>query len=524
MSDFTDCIILVTGAASGIGAATATRLAEGGAKKLILADRDEDRLRDFAFSLPCERQMLIGDVTDEALWAEADLTGLTHALVNAGIGAGGPIESLSFAEWRRVLSINLDGVFLTLQAAMRAIRAGGDGGAIVLTASAAGLKAEPGIAAYGASKAAVIHLARIAAKEGAPDKIRVNSIAPGGVETPIWSNLGLLPRPDRIHRQRGGGLRSHGRHGHAARALCQAGGDRRADRVFAVGQSELHDRCLPGQRRGLYALKQESSRRKPGPMNSVVRKVASAVLFLTLLSCGAEDDPTAAVPAHAISSACEQRRFEGSAFTLCRYDPARHDIALFTGSRSMEALEAPLGPRAASLRFAMNAGMYDDDGAPIGLYIAEGRQLRAINRRAGAGNFHLLPNGVFIVAANGRAAVMKSADYDPASRPLWATQSGPMLVIDGNLHPAFAPDGDSLHIRNGVGVDRAGIAWFAISDEPVSFGRFARLFRDALGCRNALFLDGAVSSLWDRPAGRRDSYSSLGPLVAVFARTGQETE
>ena len=189
MSDFTDCIALITGAASGIGAATATRLAQSGAKKLILADLDEDRLRDFAFSLPCERQLIVGDVTDERLWAEADLTGLTHGLVNAGIGAGGPIESLSFADWRRVLSVNLDGAFLTLQAAMRAIRAGGEGGAIVLTASAAGVKAEPGIAAYGASKAAVIHLARIAAKEGAPDKIRVNSIAPGGVETAIWTNL-----------------------------------------------------------------------------------------------------------------------------------------------------------------------------------------------------------------------------------------------------------------------------------------------------------------------------------------------
>ena len=114
--------------------------------------------------------MLIGDVADETLWADADLTGLTHAVVNAGIGAGGPIEELSFAEWRRVMSVNLDGAFLTLQAAMRAIRAGGQGGAIVLTASAAGLKAEPGIAAYGASKAAVIHLARIAAKEGAPTR------------------------------------------------------------------------------------------------------------------------------------------------------------------------------------------------------------------------------------------------------------------------------------------------------------------------------------------------------------------
>jgi NAD(P)-dependent dehydrogenase (short-subunit alcohol dehydrogenase family) len=189
MPDFTDSIALITGAASGIGAATAARLANDGARKLILVDLDEDRLRDFAFSLPCERQVLIGDVADEAFWNEADLTGLTHALVNAGIGAGGTIEDLSFADWRRVLSVNLDGAFLTLQAAMRAIRATGAGGGIVLTASAAGIKAEPGIAAYGASKAAVIHLARIAAKEGAAAGIRVNAIAPGGVETPIWSGL-----------------------------------------------------------------------------------------------------------------------------------------------------------------------------------------------------------------------------------------------------------------------------------------------------------------------------------------------
>src|SRR4029453_649915 len=172
----------------GSGPPPAPRLAAGGARKLILADRDEDKLRDFAFSLPCERQMMIGDVADEELWASADLTGLTHACVNAGIGAGGPIEELAFAEWRRVMAINLDGAFLTLQAAMRAIRSTG-GGAILLTASAAGVKAGPGIPAYGASKAAVIHLARIAAKEGAAAGIRVNAIAPGGVETDIWKSV-----------------------------------------------------------------------------------------------------------------------------------------------------------------------------------------------------------------------------------------------------------------------------------------------------------------------------------------------
>jgi len=190
MPSFQDSIILITGAASGIGAATATSLAGKGAKKLILVDLDEEKLADFAFSLPCERQVMIGDVADEQLWANADLTGLTHAVVNAGIGAGAAIDETSFDEWRRIMSANLDGAFLTLQAAMRAMK--GSGGSIVLTASAAGIKAEPNIAAYGASKAAVIHLARIAAKEGAAGGIRVNAIAPGGVETPIWNGTAFF--------------------------------------------------------------------------------------------------------------------------------------------------------------------------------------------------------------------------------------------------------------------------------------------------------------------------------------------
>ena len=190
MPDFTQAIVLITGAASGIGAATATRLAEAGARKLILLDRDEDKLRDFAFTLPCERQIMIGDVADEEMWQRADLTGVTHALVNAGVGSGGPIAELDYAEWRRVLSVNLDGAFLTLRAAMRAMQ--GNGGSIVITASVAGLKAEPGMGPYAASKAAVIHLARVAAKEGFASGIRVNAIAPGGVETPIWRSVEMF--------------------------------------------------------------------------------------------------------------------------------------------------------------------------------------------------------------------------------------------------------------------------------------------------------------------------------------------
>lgn len=187
MPDFSDATILITGAASGIGAATARLLAEMGAARLILADRDGIALSRVAAALPCPHLSLVGDVTDEDLWREADLTGLTHALVNAGIAEGQPIIDTSFEAWRRVLSVNLDGAFLTLRAAMRAMQ--DRGGAIVLTASVSGVKANPGTAAYGASKAALIHLAKIAAAEGAPQRIRVNAIAPGGVETPIWRTL-----------------------------------------------------------------------------------------------------------------------------------------------------------------------------------------------------------------------------------------------------------------------------------------------------------------------------------------------
>jgi uncharacterized protein YigE (DUF2233 family) len=248
-----------------------------------------------------------------------------------------------------------------------------------------------------------------------------------------------------------------------------------------------------------------------------------AVLVAALALSGCRDAaPAPRAPAPAIvETACQQRRFEGSAFTVCRYDRRRDEAALFLDGRrgrlrSLAALEAELGPRGRRLRFAMNAGMYDSSGGPIGLYVAEGVERHAINRRSGPGNFHMLPNGYLEIAADGRVAIRTAAAWNPARRPRWATQSGPMLVVNGALHPAIQPNGQSLHVRNGVGVANESTAWFVISDEPVSFGRLARLFRDELGCANALFFDGTVSSLWDRPAGRQDGYSNLGPMVAVF--------
>lgn len=184
---------LVTGAASGIGLATAKLLAGAGATPLVLTDRIADTLEDAVGEID-NALPLAGHVADEQFWTEAapNLSGLRLAVVNAGVSSSGPIDEVPFAEWRRVMSVNLDGAFLSLQAAFRAMKAHGRGGAIVVNASASGIKAEQGIAAYGSSKAGVLHLARIAAKEGAQHGIRVNAIAPAGVKTPIWREAGFF--------------------------------------------------------------------------------------------------------------------------------------------------------------------------------------------------------------------------------------------------------------------------------------------------------------------------------------------
>ena len=184
--DFSGKSILVTGAASGIGAACVAWLTEHGAARLVLLDRDEAGLLRLAPR--CEVAHYAGDVADPSLWEriEAETEALDHAVINAGIAAGSPIAESAFDDWRRVLAVNLDGAFLALRTALRLMP---DGGSAVLTASVAGIKAEPNTAAYAASKAAVVQLAKVAAKEAAPRRIRVNAIAPGGVDTPIWDGL-----------------------------------------------------------------------------------------------------------------------------------------------------------------------------------------------------------------------------------------------------------------------------------------------------------------------------------------------
>ena len=253
---------------------------------------------------------------------------------------------------------------------------------------------------------------------------------------------------------------------------------------------------------------------------------AKLIILLLLLAgivwrLSQAEEPAPKAP-QAAAGHCETRTFEGSRFTACRYDSAKHRIAIADAKdgkplRGFAALEESLGAEADHLLFAMNAGMYDEEGFPIGLHVESGRALHAINLNDGPGNFHMKPNGVFAVDERGRVAIVASDKWGKR-KTVFASQSGPMLLIGGKVHPGIQSNGPSLHIRNGVGTADGRTAWFAISEEPVSFGRFARFFRDQLGCRDALFFDGAVSSLWDPGSNRMDRGYPLGPMVAVFRR------
>lgn len=226
----------------------------------------------------------------------------------------------------------------------------------------------------------------------------------------------------------------------------------------------------------------------------------------------------------AAAAACRDMDFEGTSYTLCEV-AVTDDLRLFHSGPdgvlgSFSAVNETLAPAGETLAFAMNAGMYHPDRAPVGLLVLEGKPQSDLITSEGPGNFGLLPNGVFCVGE--RFAVIESRSFaktDPDCT--YASQSGPMLVIDGELHPKFESGSSSRFIRNGVGVSADGTkAVFAISNDPVNFYTFARLFRDALSMPNALYFDGKISRLYAPELGRNDFGFSLGPIVGKVIPKG----
>ncbi|MGE0549163.1 MAG: phosphodiester glycosidase family protein [Kofleriaceae bacterium] len=179
------------------------------------------------------------------------------------------------------------------------------------------------------------------------------------------------------------------------------------------------------------------------------------------------------------------------------------------------AIDASLAQQGKKLVFAMNAGMFNPDYLPTGLFVADRGRSWPLNTAEGEGNFFLKPNGVFVVSG-ATARIVEASEYALLGAPvILATQSGPLLVRNGKIHPVFRADSTSRLIRNGVGVPSPGLALFAITDTPVSFHELATLFRDQLNCPDALYLDGTVSSIHAPELNRSDSHTQLGPIIGL---------
>lgn len=245
-----------------------------------------------------------------------------------------------------------------------------------------------------------------------------------------------------------------------------------------------------------------------------MNRLASALLLAIL----------ALVPVTASASNCRDTTFEGASYTLCEVTLA-DDLRLFQSGPdgaygSFTKVNAALAAKGQELGFAMNAGMFHRDLAPVGLYVEEGREKTPLVTREGPGNFGMLPNGVFCWGESFRVIESRAFKAEaPACR--FATQSGPMLVIKGELHPKLLPESDSTYVRNGVGVSADGSrAVFAISNEAVNFNSFARLFRDDLGLSDALYFDGNISRLYAPELSRHDPGFPMGPIVGTVVPKG----
>lgn len=221
----------------------------------------------------------------------------------------------------------------------------------------------------------------------------------------------------------------------------------------------------------------------------------------------------------AAGSTCAPATFEGVTLTHCVADPEIHRIATGLAPKSGDKFGTiegwAAGRNEGAIAFVMNGGTFGDDLQPIGYFVQKSERLVELNRGEGSGNFFLKPNGVFFGSDSGwRILDSETFLRTVGDRPQFGMQSGPMLVIGGELHPEMQDDGPSKAIRAGVGMDAQGRAHFVISQEPLSFGKLARFYRDSLKVSDALYLDARSPSLWDPASGRMDG-GRVGPLLVV---------
>lgn len=201
-------------------------------------------------------------------------------------------------------------------------------------------------------------------------------------------------------------------------------------------------------------------------------------------------------------------------------DPQQINIEFFwsdtdgTIFKSFQNVKENVEKAGKTLRFAMNGGMYQEDQKPLGLFIQNGKPITPLNKRDAKGNFYLKPNGVFGIRKDNRAFLVTTENFTDDGQIKFATQSGPMLLVEGAINPQFNEKSDNLNVRNGVCVLENGKVVFAISEREVNFYDFAVYFRNA-GCRNALYLDGFVSRMYLPEKNSNDLGGDFGVVIAV---------
>ena len=224
------------------------------------------------------------------------------------------------------------------------------------------------------------------------------------------------------------------------------------------------------------------------------------------------------------SAECQDFKFQEAPFTACTAKIPEDDIRLFLYDKTgniygqFQKLDNFLKEERLNIIFATNGGMYHADRSPVGMYVENFKKFSPLIIGDGPGNFGLLPNGVFCF--NKKEFMILETEKFARSKIQcqYATQSGPLLVIDGKIHPKFIKNGTSKFVRSGVGISRDGSkAIFLISNQAVNLHHFASTFLDRLEIDNALYLDGNVSRLYSPKFNRIDFGFDIGPIIAVVA-------
>lgn len=213
-------------------------------------------------------------------------------------------------------------------------------------------------------------------------------------------------------------------------------------------------------------------------------------------------------------------------FDVVTVDLNQHDVRLYwkrpdgTPFLTLEALQTWIAAQGDSLIAATNAGIYEPGYIPTGLFIENGITQNPLNPNEGAGNFFLKPNGVFLITNQG-ARIVETSQFEDVVEPVrYATQSGPLLLREEIIHPAFNEGSKNCRLRSGVGVDKEGTIYLVISNGAVNFWDFATYFRDTLNCTDALYLDGGISHLY-APSLQRTSASrqKFAGIIGVLHKT-----